>query len=186
MMINGRLLLLVLATGLFIRVWTDNERGRHSTLPPVRSDAGSSNLTPRHPRVLRDGSMATVSSIALVRAGSAAEITWTEATCPIPLPHALAGGTYRVVDDAGSVARLEVAQSARPRSVGDIAEPDFLVSCSAGRRWYFIRLKAPANASPMAISPPALPIGAGRPTSDRAPLANRKFDFTGYMSQDVR
>ena len=169
---------------------SEGVRGSSPSLAlPVRIHGTQPNL--RHDNTPSVGSRtpATIPAITISRAQSAAEQVWSEPTCPIPLPRGLADGTYRVVDDTGCVARLEVARTGSPRRGNDAAEPDFFMSVSAGRRWYFIRLKTLAGVSPLAGSQfpaPEVRTGIAAAATHQPALANRKFDFTGYVSQDGR
>lgn len=111
----------------------------------------------------------------MIRAGSAAEEVWTPRTAPVPLPQMLSAGIYRVVDDTGRVARLEVTQVAAAQPGETAAEPDLCVSTVGNRRWYFIRLHSAQGTAPLVTS-----------QAETLPRANRKFDFTGYESQGGR
>src|SRR4029079_10838208 len=111
MTINEQRLLLVVASGLFVRLWSTNDRQRPpavwrtpsrsaSTMPPPQPvAAGQAVEVPAHV-------VSTESS-----AASAIEEVWTAGTCPIPLPTGIVAGVYRVVNDSGRVARLELAET---------------------------------------------------------------------------
>src|SRR5262245_58260846 len=135
MTINGRLVLLVVATGLFVRVWMANERPRVRNRVTTRSQA-TCWMPPPDPApraaaaparseevVVRPAAVAT-------KAASAAEETWTEYDCPIPLPAGIGSGIYRVVDETGRVARLEIDPSRfADQLIGTVASPtDFLMT----------------------------------------------------------
>jgi len=125
------------------------------------------------------------------RPASPTEEVWTSSTCPIPLPTGIQCGTYRVVNNAGRVARLEIAPwvaESRNESSPTIS-PEFYLTAIAAERWYFIRLESPVDEKSVANSPknvpenlPANSAGILQETSLRRPCSNRKFDFTGYVS----
>lgn len=190
MKINGRLLLLLVVTGLFIRVWTANDRNRSRVLPRTRSQAAANFSHPREWPAGRRGLSGSARVISTGHARPAAEEVWTERTCPIPLPSGLAGGPYRVVDDAGRVARLEVSEAGAGSSALQTPAPtDFVMSSVGERRWYFIRLRANAASVPAAtaeLTAPTIPAATPTAGGEQRPFANRKFDFTGYVSQDMR
>src|SRR5205807_7163284 len=76
--------------------------------------------------------------------------SWTANDCPIPLPAGVAPGSYRVVDDAGRVAHLEVAPSAaiNQNASAPIANPEFYVLADGSSRGYFIRPREPVSLQP--------------------------------------
>jgi len=194
MTINGRLLLLVVATGLFVRVWTANSGTHHRNHPRttghdalVSSSLGSTSLGPTKDAVARP---VVYRPITTNRPASPSEEVWTSSTCPIPLPSGIQCGTYRVVNNAGRVARLEIAPSV-PESRNETSptiSPEFYLTAIAAERWYFIRLELPADAKAVANSPTKLveqlPENSAtirQETSFHHPCcSNRKFDFTGY------
>jgi hypothetical protein len=118
------------------------------------------------------------------------EETWTEADCPIPLPAGIGGGTYRVVDDTGRVARLEIPSSSAVsfHTGAPVVEPELCMTTAGSTRWYFIRLRQPVIAElPVVPLPdePAYSSATHSATGDERPLfTNRKFDFTGYVPQN--
>jgi hypothetical protein len=127
-----------------------------------------------------------------MKSGSFLEERWTETNCPIPLPAGIGSGIYRVVDDTGRVARLEIAPATtRDPAFGLAAVSDFLITTSGTSRWYFIRLQA-AAVPLFVVQAPDLPVEDSAPnsvessaTGDERPLCtNRKFDFTGYVESN--
>ena len=186
MTINGRLLLLVVATGLFVRVWTANDRPRPRA--PFRSpDRISGMVTGPHPdSVARRNSAATATVSLTTESVRCAEEYWTATDSPIPMPVGLAAGSYRVVNDSGRVAHLEVAPSAAMNLIASapVANPEFYVVADASSRWYFIRLRESVASEPEIPAPQALEAnGSGSATFgvSHRPFTNRKFDFTGYV-----
>lgn len=153
---NGRVFLLIAVTGLFIRIW--NERDRGHDLPAATTRRTS--VTQALPTV------------------SVSEEVWTSATCPIQLPEHLGAGIYRVVNDLGQVASLEIgADHVIPHAnVAHDAQQHVFVQTASDRTWYFIRLRHPALPQKVASIPEETPSLATRPQ-----FANRKFDFTGYV-----
>lgn len=185
MTINGRLLLLVVVTGLFIRVWTTNHSPRWSARN--RSQAAAKVWLPQPAPRASDRNVAVRRVSITTRSPETVEETWTLTICPIPLPDGIAGGVYRVVDDTGRMARLEIAPSlasAKDASAPGLA-PDFYVTTVAARRWYFIRLQTPAD-QPVVVAVPEVlqPVEDGvvpSTASNSTLFSNRKFDFTGYV-----
>ena len=188
MTINGRLLLLVVATGLFVRVWTANNSAHYRNHP----------RTPRNQVTVISSPISAGKTVAhavsyrpklTTRPIAALEEVWTLSSCPIPLPAAIQNGTYRVVNDAGRVARLEVALSvaAAQNAHSLTISPEFYVAAIASERWYFIRLQAPVDLKSVAQAPENLPhntVPAVTETSFHSPCSNRKFDFMGYVSAE--
>src|SRR5262249_34387966 len=208
---NGRLLLLILVTGLFIRVWMVNNRPRQRILPATRSQVAI-RLPPPDPTdaarardvVFRPVSIvrqsvdpvdeAFRSPISIIRipgfSSPGMEETWTEANCPVPLPAGIGNGSWRVVDDTGRVARLEIASAAavNPNTGARVVEPEFCATSDGSTRWYFIRLRQPVIAELPAVPLPEVPAYSSNPHSatgaERPLFTNRKFDFTGYVPQN--
>jgi hypothetical protein len=170
MTINGRLLLLVVVLGLFIRVWKTNEHPRMR--PAARSRIHTNQSLPSNAAAPPDGSTRVTRVIdrriddALVEAER-----WTATTCPIPLPAGIAPGAYRVVSDSGRVAALTVALSETWAAVTPIptAPPELLTTVVSDERWYWIRLvNEPVRSDVAKASEEAI-----TPTKN----SRRKFDF---------
>ena len=188
MKINGRFLLLAVATGLFIRLWSNADGGRPrgaATTPPshvVQSGGGSTSLLKEppaggtHPATIPHGEPATsppttsptskpvetatakpvAPTPAAAPPGTPVRITepgrvedWTLERSPFRLP-ALSEGTWRVVDDTGRVALLNIP-AGRGTGAGTVGE--FHVHPVGGVRWYFIRLTTPQTAATPAPNP---------------------------------
>jgi hypothetical protein len=182
MAFNGHLLLLVVATGLFVRLWSTNDRPRTPVV--VRTPSRSApTMPPPQPHAPNRG--VSVDEVALTSPDdSPREEIWTVATCPIPLPAGIEAGVYRVVDETGRVARLELtAPSPVPAADSQAGPADFQTVTVDSRRWYFIRLQLADSQAKNASEVGAAAVPA---VSDSAPIqtacANRKFDFTGYES----
>ena len=189
MKFNGHLLLLLVASGLFVRVWSANDRSRARQPALARSET-SRALSIR--QSTRSPEVRTVSAQRTFLAWSTAfpaEERWTSATAPIPLPAGIVAGTYRVANDTGRVALLEIAPAGAAHDAnGDSAPPECCTTTISASRWYFIRLHEAPATRPV-IRSADLEHEASTPdssaTSDRRPLTNRKFDFTGYLSADA-
>lgn len=183
MIINGRLLLLVAVTALFVQVWSGNS-GRHGQSVSKARPALSQNLGPWHsihpvPRpVIAAHSVSTT-----VRHEANSEEVWTATNSPIGLPAGIAPGVYRVVDDTGRVARLEIAGGHDHAAGAQAVTADFHMTTVGARRWYFIRLQTPAIAGNILPTDPAavpVPPVHEEVRASRPAFTNRKFDFTGY------
>jgi hypothetical protein len=183
MKINGRLLLLAVVTGLFMRIWSESG-ARHGAdrVAAVRPTPVAVSLpepaveSPAGPAEPELKVTATVPPPDL----SVQHEEWSHHTAPISLPQGLSSGTWRVVDDTGRVARLELPVSHFP--IHQLQQTEFHVTTIDGQRWYFIRLNSPeriASGRPVleAASTPALPpacdespvtVDAGNPGSETA------------------
>lgn len=191
MTINGRLILLVIATGLFIRVWTTNDRAsrpRSRTVSKTRISAQHSASPPNPaPTALVRGVSSMPVSVESSRIGSPEE-TWTERACPIDLPAGISPGAYRVVDDSGRVARLEIgAPDSGPRETNP-AQAENYITTAGVRWWYFIRLREWIELPPPASSGASDETAAATPEASSsssvdssARFNNRKFDFGRYL-----
>jgi hypothetical protein len=187
MNINGRLLLLVVAIGLFVRVWKTNEHPR--TRPVVRSRSEAAELIQSHAITAAEKAPPTtpVSDRRDRDERLPLEEIWTAATCPIPLPAGIAAGTYRVVNDSGRVAKLiVVAEVASPADASPpVAATELMMTVVGGERWYLIGLRSDSTAirsedTPHATSNRVSPVVPEVALPADAPTANRKFDFSGY------
>ncbi|MFM8223316.1 MAG: hypothetical protein ACKOJF_30800 [Planctomycetaceae bacterium] len=200
MKINGRFLLLAVATGLFIRLWSNADGGRPrgtATTPPthVVQSGGESTSPLKGPRAggtnpasqpatiphgeptqsppistptSRPAETATTRPVApapaTVPSGTPLQPTepgrvedWTLERAPFKLP-ALSEGTWRVVDDTGRVALLNIPAG---RGSGAGTAGEFLVHPVGGVRWYFIRLNSPQTASTPTPHPTPAPSEPG-------------------------
>jgi len=187
MTINGHLLLLVLATGVFVRIWNANSHTHFSPVTHVTRQTGVVSLRGPAPVMSAVTVVHQPASVTTVTAAPAEE-NWTLASCPIPLPAGIAVGTYRVVDDTGRVARLEVAagdtvsDGTDPRAVPNSPEvrASFNIVSFGTQRWYFIRLQTPVALDVRESRPDAIDEAASEAESNACPFQNRKFDFSGY------
>ncbi|HTI50305.1 MAG TPA: hypothetical protein VL475_05120 [Planctomycetaceae bacterium] len=175
MKINGRLLLLVVVLGLFIRVWKTNEHPR--TRPAARSRSHSTQTLPSHATAPPDGAtrVTTVVERRQMEDAPVDDERWTATTCPIPLPAGIAPGSYRVVSDSGRVAALTVSISETWAAVSPVptAQPELLTTVVADERWYWIRLvREPVRSDVATTSEDASAPSIGR----------RKFDFSDYAT----
>jgi hypothetical protein len=170
MKINGRLLLLAVVTGLFMRIWSETgarhgsehlargQRPAVSVSQPMSVGESLAQPTPSEPPV-------TAAIPAFDPSAQPQE--WTPQTAPISLPQGLSAGTWRVVDDRGQVARLELPVSDFPI---DQLQTEFHVTTIDGQRWYFIRLNSPER---IASGRPVLEAActpAPQPASDESPV----------------
>jgi hypothetical protein len=208
MNINGRLLLLVVATGLFVRVWMVNDRPRSRNHAPMRTQTAIRMPPPDPTLAVRAGevvarpiSIVSQPAVPVERPLSTphspfrfrsflpalVEETWTESNCPVPLPAGICSGVYRVADDTGRVARLVIAVSTAVTvdAVAPVVDPDLYMMTVGSSRWYFIRLQQMSVAELPAVPPPDQPAREFTVLSatgqDRPWCTNRKFDFTGYV-----
>jgi hypothetical protein len=176
MLINGRLLLLIVAIGLFVRVWKTNEHPRTRPIARPRSHAAERIDTTATEPARQAKPVSSRQERGERRTG---EESWTMATSPIPLPAGITAGTYRVINDTGRVAKLTVAadEFSLPNESPSFAATDVVAVTIGSERWYFIRLRPESTAAvPQAVLRLAAELSA---TIDH-PQAHRKFDFSGY------
>lgn len=191
MTINGRLILLVIATGLFIHVWTTNDRSsrpRSRTVSKARISAqhSASPPNPAPPTLVR--AVASQPVWAVSSQIDLPEETWTETACPIEMPAGIGPGAYRVVDDRGRVALLEIGSTdSRPRETIS-SQPESYLMTAGARWWYFVRLQEwielpPPESSGASDETTAVTQEGNPTTSDDSPALfnNRKFDFGRYL-----
>lgn len=189
MTINGHLILLVVATGAFVRVWNANDQSRSRSVTRTQTAA----VCPADPEPANTEMAVVHQPVAVsVSATATSEQVWTRDNCPIPLPAGITGGSYRVVDDTGCVARLELA-AADAEILEEILKEilgtnsrevpaDFHMTSVGPRRWYFIRLQTPVAVDVRERTQSAVGIAAPETESNPRPFLNRKFDFTGYVT----
>jgi hypothetical protein len=186
MTINGHLLLLVVATGLFVRVWNANDQSRSRMVMRTQSQTAVACPPNPVPVTNRTAVVHQPDSVSVTTTAQAEEV-WTAANCPIPLPAGITAGNYRVVDDTGRVARLEIAASsdviavANPREVS----ADFHLMSVDNRRWYFIRLQSPIALDVRDDASNSVGDALPEIESNACPFLNRKFDFSGYVTSSL-
>jgi hypothetical protein len=106
------------------------------------------------------------------------------------LPAGIGSGVYRVVDDTGRVARLDIAPSfAVTQEAGaGVVEPELYLTTVGTSRWYFIRLQQLSIAALAVVPPPETPApdlaASSTMCEGRSLCTNRKFDFTGYVTPE--
>jgi hypothetical protein len=181
MTINGHLVLLVVVSGLFVRLWNANERqkpavaGRQADRIHVTSSPAKRGL-PAQSQPVRP--------VSLPEGEAPREEIWTATSCPIALPAGIQPGDYRVVSATGQVARLEINSTLASRQSGDVASPEMQSITVRGVRWYFIRLQSTvaAGVKPDA-SQHAVRGDSQEPVAElpvREASARRKYDFSGF------
>lgn len=199
MKINGRLLLLAVVTGLFIRIWSGTDRSHTSPGPQQRRQqpvvaAREATLRSNIGAVERDHAIAQSAPGELNRPRTESSVTtleskkqqiveqaesWTESSAPIPLPAELSSGAWRVVDDTGRVARLEIDRD----DVVAWDDAEFHTSRIQGRRWYFIRLNSTDRT--VKVAPLAKPLAlANRPDEQTNPIERLETEMTEWAQQE--
>ena len=186
MTINGHLLLLVAATGLFVRVWNTNGHAKVSPVKTARIQPAV--VCPLQPEPIAMSIVVVHQPVSVSTAATGpAEEVWTAANSPIPLPAGIAAGNYRVVDDTGRVARLAIAaaESAIAGENSREAAADFHLMSVDNRRWYFIRLQSPVALDVRDGTPNEVGDTATETEGNSCPFLNRKFDFSGYDTSSL-
>ena len=172
MKINGRLLLLAVATGLFIRIWSGGTPPRKRTAGVRRPSPvatlivyrTASGITAHREDPLGELPIRTADDELRFETGHSPDSTgsepsrstaenpveeWTENDAPIAIPAHLPAGDWRIVDGSGRIARLTVT---RENAASTYQAAEFLSEIIDGRRWYFIRLMPETTASAAADS----------------------------------
>ena len=181
MAINGHLVLLIIVTGLFVRLWSSNDRHGPdlSWRGPNRAVVTKAPPQPQAP--IDQTPVRHISNIQSSHSELAVEEIWNRSNCPLPLPAGLSAGEYRVVNDAGRMARLVLDSSSQPTESNGISA-DLQTVNVGNQRWYFIRLQTAVAVERSNISVDEQANNVPNPI-DAEPIrvaANRKFDFTGY------
>jgi hypothetical protein len=186
MTINGHLLLLVAATGLFVRVWNANGQTKFSPVTSARIQPAIARPLQPQPVATSTAVVHLPVSVSTQTTGPAEEV-WTVGNSPIPLPAGIAAGNYRVVDDTGRVARLEIAAAdiATDAASSSEAAADFYLMNVDNRRWYFIRLQSPVAVDVRNGARDAVSDSAPETEGTGCPFLNRKFDFSGYDTSSL-
>jgi len=183
---TGRLMFLLLVTGLFVQVWSEDSRlATERRLARVRHRNAHVVVQPLPDRLPQPRFNITGNSpIEPVQNESLLPKPWRLANCPCPIPANLTAGTYRVVDNVGQVGLLDVtnAELAFFGLPTDATPLDIYSQTSGTTQWFFIRLRsATPDATTAAASPDDSPVViTSLPDSERRRF-NRKFDFTGYQ-----
>jgi hypothetical protein len=176
MHVFGRALLLLITTGLFVRVWSDNARP-YSEQPQRRPQSvaegfhRAEHIVRRAPIYAQRVPAGHELALAKATTGTPTEpVIWRAATAPIPLPAGIAPGAYRVASDAGQVALLTIdTRPNAPQALSDArqnaqpaASSEFYVVTYGQSRWYFIRLATTfaADADAPAAEVPAAEVPA--------------------------
>ena len=186
MKINGRLLLILCAVALFIRVWNVNDRRPARTaltgvaaVTAPRQPETRQPMPPLHRTAKKGEPLPAKSDLP----PSGGEEMWTAESAPFQLPEGLPPGAYRVVSESGRVARLTIGATANGK--GKEVVPDFLAISTASDRWYVIRLKVPSvRPSFSAAWNDRLPSVPDIPLPPTDAMPNRKFDFSGYAAPE--
>jgi hypothetical protein len=183
---TGRLLFLLVVTGLFVRIWTEDAHAtQERRLARVRARQ-SLSVAHRLPESLPQPlfNVTAISPAAKRPIDAVPPAAWSLSTCPLAAPMGITAGTYRVVDNAGQVGLLEVTTDdlAFHSFPADLQPLDCYTMSSGSARWFFIRLQSASTelTAPVAtpIEPPVV-IGT-LPDHERRRF-NHKFDFTGYQ-----
>lgn len=163
---NGRLLMLMLATGLFMAGWSSGNpptavaHRSHVVGWAVPTNACSQNTESvpgqELPRIDDDKSMTTTQrdvTRSESRTLGSANSVWTAANCPAPLPAGISPGLYRVVSSTGCLGTLELTVNddccqgntaagtlTVPSRTESETEDELFITVAGSCRWYFIRM----------------------------------------------
>lgn len=200
---NGRFVLLIVATAIFVRLWmpANRQHSRETTtthqrcvLPAEKTGfaghfAAANLVNEGAANVIAAGPKLAERDVSLPLERESVE-HWNENTAPIALPPDLEPGRYRVVDQTGRVALLEIPEPAnsfgcRPSA---FASPEFFVIRNDSTTWYFVRLRSRDSFADRASETRLVPPPEGISSADSSletPRANRKFDFSGYEDDNA-
>jgi hypothetical protein len=183
---TGRLMFLLLVTGLFVRVWSEDSRlaaeRRVARVRDHKAHVVVQILPDRLPQARYN--ITANSPIEPVQVESLLPKPWRLANCPCPVPRHLTAGTYRVVDNLGQVGLLDVTNEELAfLGLPTDANPlDIYSQTSGAMQWFFIRLRSDTTGTSNAAvdSNDVRMVITSLPDSERRRF-NRKFDFTGYQ-----
>lgn len=145
---NGRVLLLVMVTGLFMAAWDGDQEAMQAAL--ARREAAQQTQIADVPQQepLR---VTTVSHSAkpVPAADAVEEARPAEPSVPaatiatvrivdVPLPAAIAAGSYQAVNQSGRTIRVEISEAG---ATSNTAQDLYTVDGSDGSRWYLVRLQ---------------------------------------------
>lgn len=194
---NGRLVLLIVAAAVFVRLWMPMKQAPY---PPKVTQARQRVSIHPAAQITARGLVRVAASAVSKNHASAPETArsgedgpsigapqqiehWTEASSPIALPPDLEPGSYRVIDQSGRVALLEVRAPAETFGcrTAPTAAPEFFVIRNDSTTWYFVRLTIPGTfTASRPVEPEVPPVPVPEYTLPEPAIGNRKFDFTGY------
>jgi len=137
---NGRILVLFGAIGLFIAAWN----GGAPRPAAVARLAGPTFVVEQAPEI----------AVARVIVDSRT-VAWEGHAAVVEIPPELAAGRYRVVSDQGEVATLAVTGTAIDSGFSAECKPAVAIQTVGSVHWYFIRLQAEAPAVAGDASAPA-------------------------------
>lgn len=183
MNINGRLLLLLVVVGLFVRIWKTNEHPRSRPFERSRSHAAERVLPVPVTTAAAAQVAIPVTNRAIATEQAAIEEFWNADSAPIPLPADIAAGEYRIVSDSGRVGRLTIQADAAPRE-GTI---EMFSVVDRNERWYLIRLRSDNTTVQISGANDTAAVADAPIAPEFAPemevqLPHRKYDFSGYTS----
>lgn len=144
---NGRILVLIGAVGLFIAAWSTGAR-QPVPVTQVNRVEFAAQQVPSVPRI------PVMPSVVRPRT-----MTWDGAAPEIVVPESLVAGRYRVVSDQGDVAALVITG---PDST---VQSPITTEMSGSVCWYFIRLQSPVPA----VAVRGLPVTASTIAVDDSP-----------------
>ena len=145
---NGRVLLLVVVTGLFMAAWNGDQAAMEAALAK-RAELQAQNIAKRknaatHQNVdEREQSkvhkLASVSKPVLSTAGQDAvpKTVSVSVTVNVPLPRGITAGIYQAVNQSGACVRMTVSAE---QSTGKADREFYTVDGSDGARWYLVRI----------------------------------------------
>ncbi|GAB5444242.1 MAG: hypothetical protein Fues2KO_45910 [Fuerstiella sp.] len=145
---NGRVLLLVMVTGLFMAAWDGDQEAMQAALARREAAQHTQIANVPQPEPLRvttvSHSAKPASAAAVVDQPRPAEPTNAAATTAtvrivdVPLPAAIAAGSYQAVNQSGRTIRVEISEAG---ATSNTAQDLYTVDGNDGSRWYLVRLQ---------------------------------------------
>lgn len=141
---NGRVLLLVMVTGLFMAAWDSDQAAMQAALAKREAARQSLIAHARQPNQQEPHRLTGLPSTSdpeptpeTIRRSSDEAVAAVRRQ-DVPLPAAIAAGSYQVVDQFGHILRIDID---RQRARGNVAQDFYVTDGTDGRRWYFVRLR---------------------------------------------
>lgn len=142
---NGRVLLLVVVTGLFMTAWDGDQTAMQAAIAK-REQQSAARFVQTTPHTKTTQAVANRHQLTnLPRAADTSEttetlnvaITQNEAAADVPLPQTIAAGQYRAVHQTGRTVMLTVTPQ---QANSELSRDFYLVDAASGERWYLIRV----------------------------------------------
>lgn len=126
---NARVLLLMLVTGLFMAAWNGDQAAMQTALAAREQQRASKTASLKTP-------VQPISRTVQNQQPASVPLPKTPAASEVPLPPAIASGTYQAVNQSGQTCRIDVPAAGNGHPVREL----YTVDSENGERWYLIRI----------------------------------------------